>query len=91
MADSCMSTQSAAMLQQVTLQASAMTSSAADWCICFSSDGAEMGKVAQRRDPKTSEEEEYLENLFDTLCTCLMQPKTRTLFFEAEGAVNVAS
>lgn len=39
------------------------------------------------RDPKTSEEEEYLENLFDTLCTCLMQPKTRTLFFEAEGTV----
>jgi hypothetical protein len=37
------------------------------------------------RDPKTSDEEEYLENLFDTLCTCLMQPSTRTLFFQAEG------
>ena len=39
----------------------------------------------QRRDPKASDEEEYLENLFDVLCSCLMQPFSRTAFFEAEG------
>ena len=39
------------------------------------------------RDPKASDEEEYLENLFDVLCTCLMQPVTRTAFFEAEGVL----
>ena len=38
-----------------------------------------------RRDPKASDEEEYLENLFDVLCSCLMQPFSRTAFFEAEG------
>ncbi len=38
------------------------------------------------RDPKASDEEEYLENLFDVLCSCLMQPFSRTAFFEAEGA-----
>jgi beta-catenin-like protein 1 len=43
------------------------------------------GAAVRYRDPKTSDEEEYLENLFDTLCTCLMQPSTRTLFFQAEG------
>ena len=37
------------------------------------------------RDPKASDEEEYLENLFDVLCICLMQPQTRSMFYKQEG------
>ena len=47
---------------------------------------ASVGVACDRRDPKASDEEEYLENLFDVLCSCLMQPFSRTAFFEAEGA-----
>lgn len=44
----------------------------------------------KNRDPQTSDEEEYLENLFDALCTCLMQPRTRKLFLDAEGVELMA-
>lgn len=45
----------------------------------------------RRRDPKASDEEEYLENLFDVLCTCLMQPHTRAMFYQQEGALRHGS
>lgn len=44
----------------------------------------------KNRDPQTSDEEEYLENLFDALCTCLMQSDTRKLFLDAEGVELMA-
>jgi hypothetical protein len=34
--------------------------------------------------PKDAEEEEYLENLFDTLCCCIMLPDNRNAFVAAE-------
>ncbi|KAI8465924.1 MAG: Catenin-beta-like protein [Monoraphidium minutum] len=37
------------------------------------------------RDPQDAEEGEYLENLFDALCSCLMLPENRTAFVAAEG------
>lgn len=37
------------------------------------------------RDPKTSDEEEMLENLFDCLCCVLMPPENKERFVKAEG------
>lgn len=37
------------------------------------------------RDPKTSEEEEMLENLFDSLCTVVMPAENKDRFVKAEG------
>ncbi|KIY93572.1 Beta-catenin-like protein 1 [Monoraphidium neglectum] len=37
------------------------------------------------RDPQDAEEQEYLENLFDALCSCLMLPENRIAFVAAEG------
>lgn len=46
------------------------------------------GSSLQCRDPKASDEEEYLENLFDVLCTCLMQLQTRSMFYQQEGEAS---
>ncbi|GBF90342.1 hypothetical protein Rsub_02448 [Raphidocelis subcapitata] len=37
------------------------------------------------RDPQDAEEEEYLENVFDALCCCIMLPDNRAAFVAAEG------
>ena len=37
------------------------------------------------RDAETSEEEELVENLFGTLCSCLMLPENKRAFVESEG------
>ena len=37
------------------------------------------------RDPTTTEEEEFLENMFDVVCACLMLPDNKPAFVEAEG------
>ena len=34
--------------------------------------------------PQDAEEQEYLENLFDALCSCLMLPENRAAFVAAE-------
>ena len=38
------------------------------------------------RDPATTEEEEFVENVFDVLASCLLLPENKTVFVEAEGA-----
>ncbi|KAK9819671.1 hypothetical protein WJX72_000948 [[Myrmecia] bisecta] len=37
------------------------------------------------RDPQTTDEEEYIENLFDALCSCLMNELNKTKFVGDEG------
>lgn len=39
----------------------------------------------KNRNPGSIDEEEYLENLFNSLCACLMSEQTRNLFLKAEG------
>jgi len=39
----------------------------------------------KRKDPTTTEEEECLENLFDTLCNCMLVPENQTRFRKSEG------
>jgi len=36
-------------------------------------------------DPATIEEEEFVENLFDCLCSCLLQNMNKSLFISSEG------
>ena len=38
------------------------------------------------REPETAEEEEFVENAFDVLCTVLMESSAKTAFAEADGA-----
>ncbi|KAG2427002.1 hypothetical protein HXX76_012786 [Chlamydomonas incerta] len=37
------------------------------------------------KDPAPGEEEEYMQNCFDVLCACLMQPEHKAAFVKAEG------
>ncbi|GFR50058.1 hypothetical protein Agub_g12199, partial [Astrephomene gubernaculifera] len=37
------------------------------------------------RDPAPGEEEEYMQNCFDVLCACLMQPAHKSAFVKSEG------
>ncbi|KAE9410576.1 DUF1716-domain-containing protein [Gymnopus androsaceus JB14] len=39
----------------------------------------------RRRDPVDADELEFMENIFDTLCSALAEPSNKTLFVEAEG------
>lgn len=39
----------------------------------------------KRHDPSTPDEFEYMENLFNTLCSCLMLPSNRAKFLKGEG------
>lgn len=39
----------------------------------------------RRRDPVDAEELEFMENVFDSLCSALNEPGNKTLFVEAEG------
>ena len=39
----------------------------------------------KNRNPASIDEEEYLENLFNSLCACLMSAETRSRFHQAEG------
>lgn len=39
----------------------------------------------KRHDPSTPDEAEYMENLFNTLCSCLMLPSNRVKFLKGEG------
>jgi beta-catenin-like protein 1 len=39
----------------------------------------------KNRPATTDDETEYVENLFNALCSTLMTPKNRQLFVEAEG------
>ncbi|XP_038579310.1 beta-catenin-like protein 1 isoform X2 [Micropterus salmoides] len=41
--------------------------------------------VFKRHNPSTAEEQEMMENLFDTLCSCLMLPANRDRFLRGEG------
>jgi beta-catenin-like protein 1 len=42
-------------------------------------------KQYKRKDPPTADEEEFMENIFDTLCSALAEPEIKKLFLEAEG------
>ncbi len=39
----------------------------------------------KRREPADAEEAELLENVFNCLCTALLQPANQHLFLKAEG------
>ena len=39
----------------------------------------------KKHDPATGDESEYMENLFNTLCSCLMLPTNRAKFLKGEG------
>ncbi|XP_075951559.1 beta-catenin-like protein 1 [Anarhichas minor] len=41
--------------------------------------------VFKRHNPSTAEEQEMMENLFDSLCSCLMLPANRDRFLRGEG------
>lgn len=41
--------------------------------------------VFKRHNPSTAEEQEMMENLFDSLCSCLMLPSNRDRFLKGEG------
>ncbi|KAL8277930.1 hypothetical protein RQP46_009749 [Phenoliferia psychrophenolica] len=41
--------------------------------------------VYRRRDPTSADEAEFMENIFDTLCSALSEPKVKTAFLEGEG------
>uniref|UniRef100_A0A2K6R8Q5 Beta-catenin-like protein 1 n=1 Tax=Rhinopithecus roxellana TaxID=61622 RepID=A0A2K6R8Q5_RHIRO len=42
-------------------------------------------KVFKRHNPSTAEEQEMMENLFDSLCSCLMLSSNRERFLKGEG------
>ncbi|KAG7283488.1 hypothetical protein CRUP_035281 [Coryphaenoides rupestris] len=42
-------------------------------------------KVFKRHNPSTAEEQEMMENLFDSLCSCLMLSANRDRFLKGEG------
>ena len=39
----------------------------------------------KRNDPSNKEELEYMENLFDSMCSCLMRNENRANFLRGEG------
>lgn len=39
----------------------------------------------RKKDPEDSEELEFMENVFDTLCSILAEPEIKKAFLEAEG------
>lgn len=39
----------------------------------------------RRRDPAEGDEAEFMENVFDTLCSALAEPEIKKLFLESEG------
>jgi len=39
----------------------------------------------RKRDPSSPDEIEYLENLFDSVCSCLLEAQNKQRFLEAEG------
>lgn len=42
-------------------------------------------QVFKRHNPSTAEEQEMMENLFDSLCSCLMLSSNRERFLKGEG------
>lgn len=41
--------------------------------------------VFRRRDPASADETEFMENVFDSLCSCLAEPEVKEQFQQAEG------
>jgi beta-catenin-like protein 1 len=39
----------------------------------------------RRRDPSSADETEFMENIFDALCSSLAEPEIKELFQQAEG------
>lgn len=39
----------------------------------------------RNKDPEDSEEVEFMENIFNCLCTALAEPEMKALFLDAEG------
>jgi len=39
----------------------------------------------RRRDPVDADETEFMENLFDSLCSALSEPEIKSLFLTSEG------
>lgn len=39
----------------------------------------------RRRDPVDADETEFMENVFDSLCSALAEPEIKKLFLDSEG------
>jgi hypothetical protein len=39
----------------------------------------------RKRDPSSADETEFMENVFDILCSSLIEPETKHLFLQEEG------
>ena len=39
----------------------------------------------RKKDPVNAEETEFMENVFDTLCSTLGEPENKKLFLDSEG------
>lgn len=44
--------------------------------------------IYKRHDPATDEEKEYMENLFNCLCSSLLAKENRTMFLKGEGKIK---
>ena len=44
-----------------------------------------VGQQYRRRDPVDAEETEFMENVFDTLCSALGESEVKKLFLDSEG------
>ena len=44
-----------------------------------------LGQQYRRRDPADADETEFMENVFDTLCSTLGEPENKKLFLDSEG------
>lgn len=42
-------------------------------------------KRYRKKDPATAEETEFMENLFDVLCSALAEPEIKQQFLDSEG------
>ncbi|KAH9813372.1 Catenin-beta-like protein [Melampsora americana] len=45
----------------------------------------EVLSMYRKRDPKDADEVEFMENVFDTLCSVLLEPENKVKFLEGEG------
>ena len=44
-----------------------------------------MDQQFRRRDPANGEESEFMENVFDALCSALTESESKKLFLDSEG------
>ena len=54
-------------------------------CVSLSLNSWTMTQQFRRKDPADGEETEFMENLFDALCSALTEPENKKLFLDSEG------